>query len=95
MTGKATTLKIDDLFSGNDFSGYRAGGHGRKVGFGNKPAVVVVDMINLYVSPRYALGHGENTKAVIAANACLLEVARQKRLPIFFSHVGLRPSVSR
>ncbi|MGH9783242.1 MAG: isochorismatase family protein, partial [Terriglobia bacterium] len=87
-------MKIDDLFNSGDLAGYSAGGHGRRVGFGKKPAVVVVDMINLYVSPRYALGHGENTQAVIEANARLLEAARRKQIPVFFSNVGLRASAA-
>src|SRR5262249_33989079 len=72
--------------------GYRAGGHGQRIGFGKKAAVVVVDMINLYVSPSFALGHGENMPAVIAANKRLIEAARTKLLPVFFSNVGLRRS---
>lgn len=87
-------MKIDDLFSGNDLSGYTAGGHGRHVGFGKKAAVVVVDMINLYVSPKYALGHGENTAAVIDANRRLLETARSRAVPVFFSNVGLRSTAA-
>ena len=87
-------MKIDDLYNSGDLAGYSAGGHGRRVGFGKKPAVVVVDMINLYVSPRYAFGHGENTQAVIEANARLLEAARRKQIPVFFSNVGLRASTA-
>ena len=74
-----------DLFNDTELSGYRAGGHGQRIGFGAKAAVVVVDMINLYVSPRFALGHGENTKAVVAANKRAIEAARVKGLPIFYS----------
>ena len=87
-------MKVEELLNSGDLAGYTAGGHGRRVGFGAKPAVVVVDMINLYLSPRYALGHGENTKAVIEANARLLEAARHRKIPIFFSSVGLRESAA-
>jgi maleamate amidohydrolase len=83
-----------DVFNDTELSGYRAGGHGQRTGFGAKAAMVVVDMINLYVSPRFALGHGENTQAVIAANKRLIEAARAKGLPIFYSNVGLRRSVA-
>src|SRR5580704_4979805 len=79
-----------DIFNETELSGYRAGGHGKRIGFGRKSAVVVVDMINLYIDPRFALGHGENTSAVVAANKRLIETARAKGLPVFFSNVGLR-----
>ena len=85
-------MNIEELFRDSELAGYKAGGHGRRIGFGKKPAIVVVDMINLYVSRKFALGHGENTKAVIDANAQLLKAARTKRLPVFFSNVGLRSS---
>jgi maleamate amidohydrolase len=83
-----------EVFGDTELSGYRAGGHGQRIGFGKKAAVVVVDMINLYVSPRFALGHGENTVAVVAANKRLLDTARTKELPVFFSNVGLRRSAA-
>jgi maleamate amidohydrolase len=83
-----------DIFNDTELSGYRAGGHGQRIGFGRKAAVVVVDMINLYVSPRFALGHGENIPAVVAANKRLITTARAKGLPVFFSNVGLRRSAA-
>src|SRR5206468_42439 len=91
---RGPSMKLDDLFKGGDLDGYTAGGHGRRIGFGKKPALVLVDLINLYMSPKYALGHGENSEAVIAANARLLEAARKKRVPVFFSNVGLRGSAA-
>ena len=83
-----------DIFKDAELSGYRAGGHGQRIGFGKKAAIVVVDMINLYVSPQFALGHGDNTPAVVAANKRLIQSARVKSLPIFFSNVGLRRSAA-
>lgn len=83
-----------DILKDTDLAGYKAGGHGGRIGFGRKPAVVVVDMLNLYLSPRFALGHGENTAAVIAANRRLLDAARGHGIPIYFSTVGLRASAA-
>lgn len=84
----------EKFLAGTELAGYNAGGHGQRIGFGFRPAVVVVDMINLYVSPRFALGHGQNTAAVIAANARLIAAARQKGVPIFYSNVGLRATAA-
>jgi len=77
------------LFENTELAGYHAGGHGASIGFGDKIAVVVVDMINLYLDPRFALGHGENTKNVIRANAELLAIARKHGISVYFSNVGL------
>ncbi|QGP90992.1 Maleamate amidohydrolase [Neomoorella glycerini] len=84
----------DKLLADTDLAGYRAGGHGRRIGFGYKPAIIVVDMINLYASPRFALGHGDNVGEVIQANARLLAAARLKSVPIFYSKVGLRSTAA-
>ncbi|MDI6711135.1 MAG: isochorismatase family protein [Bacillota bacterium] len=80
----------DKLLEGTNLSGYKTGGHGRRTGFGRKPAIIVVDIINLYASKRFALGHGDNTQAVIDANATLIEAARKKGVPVFYCKVGLR-----
>ncbi len=80
------------FLEGTELSGYKAGGHGKRVGFGRKVALVVVDMLNLYLDPRFALGHGENTEAVIKANRRLIDVCREKHIQIYFSKVGMRAS---
>jgi len=55
---------------------------------GNRPALIVVDMINGFTDPACALG-GANPD-VIAANAELLTAFRLANLPIFFTTVIYR-----
>ncbi len=55
------------------------------IGIGSRPALVVVDMILGFTDPACALG--SHCPDVIAANRRLLDVFRERKLPIFFTTV--------
>src|SRR5437667_1991229 len=55
-----------------------------KFGFGKRPALVVIDMAYGWTDPAYA-GGSARLDAAIAAIQTLLPVARDKRVPIFFT----------
>jgi maleamate amidohydrolase len=62
---------------------YRSRGFGRPIGFGNSPAIVVVDFINGFTDP--ALPYGCVLDREIKATARLLDAARQHGdVPIVF-----------
>lgn len=57
-----------------------------RIGFGNKPAILVVDFINAYIvdsSPLYA----PDVVAAIGHTAPLLSLARQKNVPVIYTKV--------
>ena len=55
------------------------------IGIGSRPALIVVDMILGFTDPACALG--SHCPDVIAANRRLLDVFRERKLPIFFTTV--------
>jgi maleamate amidohydrolase len=55
------------------------------LGLGNRPALVLVDMINGFTSSACPLG--SDCPDVVAANASLLKTFRERGLPIFFTTV--------
>ncbi len=55
---------------------------------GRRPGLVIVDVINGFTDPECPLG--SDCPAVVAANQTLLEAARNKSLPIFFTTVIYR-----
>lgn len=57
-------------------------------GVGNRPALVVVDMINGFTDPECPLG--SEAEAVVEANQRLLKAFRARRLPVFFTTVVYR-----
>lgn len=56
-----------------------------QLGLGDKPALVVVDMINGFTDPACPLG--SDCPEVVAANIALLEEFHQRGLPVYFTTV--------
>jgi nicotinamidase-related amidase len=67
---------------------YSRSGIGGRVGFGQRPAVVVVDLQYGFTDPASPLGG--NLDEVVAATSSLLAVARGLRLPIAFTAVSFQ-----
>ncbi|MGE0503362.1 MAG: isochorismatase family protein [Rhizobiaceae bacterium] len=62
-----------------DFAGY---GAGRRVGFGEKPGFVVVDLQTGFTDPAYPLGRHQMVHAAVANSAILLKAARAIKAPV-------------
>jgi len=76
----------DNPHDPEDVAVYDKQGFGNRVGFGNKPAVLVIDFINGFADPE-TFGGG-NIQESVEKTAELLAVARHMDLPIVFtSHV--------
>jgi maleamate amidohydrolase len=52
---------------------------------GVKPAIVVVDMTLAFVDSAYRTGHSETGWPAVAANATLVQAAREQGVPVFFT----------
>jgi nicotinamidase-related amidase len=57
----------------------------KSLGLGNKPALVLVDMIEGFTNPECPLGC--DCPEVVDANARLLQLFREQQLPVFFTTV--------
>ena len=64
---------------------FRERGFGVKIGFGERPALIVIDMIKGFTNPNMPLG--ADLTSQLAAQKPLLEVARQRGIPVIFSTV--------
>jgi len=60
-------------------------GGGQRVGFGEKMALLVVDMTNAFVDDRYSTGSGGTGKAAVKAIRRLLDKARGLGIPVFYT----------
>lgn len=60
-------------------------GFGLKIGFGERPALIVIDMIKAFTNPEMMLG--ANLDAQIEATRPLLDVAHERGVPVVFSTV--------
>lgn len=72
--------------------GYRAKGLAARVGFGRRPAVVVIDFIIGFTDPESPLSGALDNE--IEATRELIEIARSRSLPVFFTTTAYAPDWS-
>lgn len=71
---------------------YQDAGYGKgSIGFGQRPAVLVIDFQNAFLDKQYPLGRSEFIQAAARNTATLLEEARSAGLPIFYTVIAFRP----
>lgn len=58
---------------------------GQQRGFGVQPALLVVDMTYAFVDDRFPLGHGRTGWPCVDAIKTLLDLARQKGIPVCYT----------
>jgi len=64
---------------------FRQRGFGLRIGFGERPALIVIDMLKGFTDPEMLLG--ANLDAQIAAQKPLLAIAHERNIPVIFSTV--------
>src|SRR5262249_28494571 len=64
---------------------FKQRGFGLKIGFGERPALLVIDMLKAFTNPQMMLG--ANLDKEIEAIKPLLTVAHQRDIPVIFSTV--------
>src|SRR5262245_46581959 len=69
---------------------YRQRHWGERVGFGNKPAVVVIDLARFWLDPGQQIG--SHLDCVVEATCRVLQGARAARVPIFFTSFAYDPA---
>jgi maleamate amidohydrolase len=69
---------------------YRQRRWGGRVGFGAKPAVVVIDLARFWLDPRQQIG--SELDSVVEATCLVLKAARAARVPIFFTTFDYDPA---
>ena len=74
--------EFDDHYGNRSF--------GERVGLGDRPALVVVDLVNAFTDPAMELG--SDMSDVLTETAKLLEAFRQQELPRYFTTVAFEES---
>jgi nicotinamidase-related amidase len=69
---------------------YLQRGWGERVGFGQRPALIVIDLAYCWTSSRHRIG--SNLDSVVEATCRVLEAARRARIPIFFTTYAYDPA---
>ncbi len=63
---------------------YQSRGFQRRIGFGTRPALLIIDLANAWTRP----GHNftcDDMETIIPANQALLAAARKKRIPVIYT----------
>src|SRR5581483_1794321 len=74
----------DDVISAGERRAYEKAGWGGRVGFGQRPALLVTDMYRAFVDPAYPFS-SETSVETASQIRILLEAFRRRSLPVFFS----------
>jgi nicotinamidase-related amidase len=77
VTGTKTTQSDEDFFKQRGF--------GLRIGFGERPALIVIDMLKAFTNPDMMLG--ANLDSQIEAIKPLISVAHERGVPVIFSTV--------
>ncbi|WP_160118517.1 isochorismatase family protein [Rhodococcus wratislaviensis] len=70
---------------------YREAGFGGRSGWGSKPALLVIDLAGAWTAPEEQLG--SDVEGVIDATVELLNIFREKDLPIIFTTMAYDPAL--
>ena len=79
----------DDVIPADEQALYEQGGWGGRVGFGCRPALLVVDMYAAFVRPEFPFS-SPSAPATARAIQTLLRAARASDAPVFFSKARAR-----
>ena len=77
----------DDIIPESDKNMFAKAGMGGNLQWGERPAVVVVDMTYAFADSRYPTGNSEMGEPTARAIRRLLDAARPKDVPVFFTTV--------
>src|SRR5262245_8550628 len=77
--------RSSQMTNARDEEFFRQRGFGLRIGFGERPALIVIDMLKAFTNPAMMLG--ANLDAEIAAIQPLIAVAHERNIPVIFSTV--------
>lgn len=63
---------------------YQTRGFQRRIGFGERPALIIIDLANAWTRPGYAFTC-DDMDVIIPTNQALLKVAREKQIPVVYT----------
>jgi nicotinamidase-related amidase len=104
MTTKDTTVPFgsSDLRLPNDLRGpllqhlaelrsrYLSRGWGGRVGFGQRPALIVIDLAKFWTQPQAQIG--TDVESIVSGTCRLLSAARAAKVPVFFTTYAFDPA---
>lgn len=85
---------VPDLIPDEDVEHYERGGYGARMGWGDTPAVLVVDMVKIFTDSDFPLGRSDTAENAIASTERLLDATRDAGLPVYYTRMPLDEALS-
>ncbi|WP_276255969.1 isochorismatase family protein [Halomontanus rarus] len=76
---------VPDYVSETDLEYFAKSGTDKTTGWGDKPALLIVDMTEAFVDGEYITGRSDTGQAAVEANERLLTAARETGVPVFYT----------
>ena len=83
VTSSEVKKALEVIFAA-DSDIYQTRGFQRRIGYGARPALVIIDLANAWTKPGYAFTC-DDMDVIIPTNQALLKAARAKRIPIVYT----------
>ena len=83
VTSPEVKKALEVIFAA-DSEFYQQRGFQRRIGYGERPALVIIDLANAWTRPGYAFTC-DDMDVIIPTNQALLKAARAKRIPIVYT----------
>jgi nicotinamidase-related amidase len=87
VSGRFDEVYVPDVVPETDLDHLDSGGYGARMGWGDSPAVLVVDMLELFADSEF-LGRSEESTDALAATRRLLAAAREADVPIYYTKLA-------
>jgi maleamate amidohydrolase len=84
-TEKKSAQRKEKMMATTDEEFFKQRGFGLRIGFGERPALLVIDMVKAFTNPDMMLG--ANLDRQIEAHRPLLALAHERKIPVLFSTV--------
>jgi maleamate amidohydrolase len=81
--------RIESRWGADTEEFYAARGFGTRIGWGERPALLVIDMARAFCDPSYKVGCDQTP--TVDAIARLLDASRAAALPVYFTTIAYRP----
>jgi nicotinamidase-related amidase len=78
-------IAVKKLLSEKEWHAYLKSHHGERMGFGARPAVIVVDMTYAFVDPSHLMASGDRGWQAVKRTRELLDAARKKSAPTIYT----------
>ncbi|MCU4743038.1 isochorismatase family protein [Halobacteria archaeon AArc-m2/3/4] len=76
---------VPDYVSDTDLEYFAKSGTDKRTGWGDNPALLIVDMTEAFVDGEYITGRSDTGQAAVEANERLLTTARETGVPVFYT----------